>query len=333
MSDPKHRIQRILNIIAYVRKNAGVPIEDLARYFATTPSEILADLDRILLCGVPPYLPDDYIGVYVEEGRAEIRFADHFRRPFRFSPTEALALLMAIESLPEGGDDPHLEARRSLSEKFRRLLSRSLTAPEGRVDGRIETISGSGPTGGMLPARRCYRAALGVLKPAVETHHEVEIEYYSASKDATGPRVVRPYGFVEKQGNLYLVAHCKLSEGVRSFRVDRIRKATQLAATFEIPPRFSIERYEKHEMDFSKRFRVTARVRVRGERIVRWLQETRSGDLDEVKDGEAVVTIRAIELAWLVNEVLSYGPETEVLEPPEVRDALRRHLEDVLSAG
>ncbi len=333
MSDPKHRIRRILNIIPYVRAHPGVPIEELARYCGAAPAEVLADLDRILLCGVPPYLPDDYIGVYVDGGRVEIRFADHFRRPVRFTVPEALALLMAIESLPEGGDEVHVEARRTLAEKIHGILARSLgpsAAAAGAVDDRIGTVTGSGPTGGVPPARRCYRAALDCLKPAVEARREVEIEYYSASRDATRPRVVQPYGFVDKRGDLYLVAHCKEREGVRSFRVDRIRKAVPLAAFFALPPRFDIGKYAKSSMDFSKRHRYVARVRVRGDRLARWLKESRADDIEEVGPGEVIVTIRAFELTWLVNEILSYGPETEVIEPPEVRAAVREHVEAVL---
>lgn len=330
MSDPKNRIRRILNVIPYIRKNQGIELDELVRYCgATNAREVLGDLDRILLCGVPPYLPDDYIGVYVEGGRVEIRFADHFRRPVRFTPSEALALLVAIEALPEGGSEEHIEAKRSLASKIRGILSGAIGSgvPGGRsVEGRIETRAGTGPSRGFLAARRHYREVLAVLRPAVDERREVEIEYYSASKDETRARVVRPLGFVDRAGDLYLAAHCRMAGKQRSFRVDRIRSARALEQRFEPPARFDIDRYAKKRMNFQKDHRFTARVRVHDERVVRWLKDARPGDVQiDRASGAAVVTVRAYEMPWLLNEVLSYGPSLEVLGPPEVREALAEH--------
>lgn len=329
MSDPKSRIRRILNMIPYVRQHQGVPIEELARYCGTTPTEVLADLDRILLCGVPPYLPDDYIGVYVDGGRVEIRFADHFRRPVRFTPVEALALLMAIESLPEGGSEDDLEAKRSLTQKIRALLSGTVGRGAWRPDavaGRIASLSGSGPSPGIRPAKRLYREALAALEPAVAGGYAVEIEYYSKSRDQTTPRVVHPYGLVDKNGDLYLVALCQTAKEKRSFRVDRIRAVhPRLDERFSAPKTFSLERYARRKMNFEKNRRLVCRVHVRRDLTVRWLLETGAGAVDRQPDGSAIVTLRAFSLPWLVNEVLQFGPEAEVVEPLEVRQAVREH--------
>lgn len=330
MSDPKDQIRRILNIIPFVRQHQGVSIEDLARYCGSEPQVILKDLDQILLCGVPPYLPDDYVGVYVDDACVEIRFADHFRRPVRFTPTEALALLLALESLPQGGDEAQLEAKASLTGKIRGILSGTVAKPSARgaeaVEGRIETLTGSAPARGLLPARRLYREALFCLKPAIDAGHEVEIEYYSASQDQTTARAVQPYGLVEQRGDLYLVAHCKRADATRSFRVDRIRRATACPdACFTRPKGFDIARYARRRMNFKKDHRYEARVRVTDERRLRWLQDTRPDQVEECDGATAVVKIRAYELPWLLNEVLSYGPDAEVLDPPEVRAELRAH--------
>src|SRR5205814_2029123 len=118
-------------------------------YCGAPATEILSDLDKILLCGVPPYLPDDYIGVYVDDGKVEIRFAEHFRRPVRFTLPEALALKLAIESLPPGGDDAYKDARRLLLEKIGRILGAEAAEQGGgsrleatrQVEGRLAAIS------------------------------------------------------------------------------------------------------------------------------------------------------------------------------------------------
>jgi proteasome accessory factor C len=335
MSEPRHRIQRILTLIPFLRKNPGVQLAELEAYCGAPATEILADLDKILLCGVPPYLPDDYIGVYVDDGRVEIRFAEHFRRPVRFTLPEALALKLAVESLPAGGGEAYREARRSLLEKIGRILGAeaaaagyggSRLAATREIEGRLVAHPGRGPTQGLPPARRRNEEVLAVIVPAIEARSELEIEYYSASSDETRVRVVHPYGLVDKSGEHYLVAYCKLSKETRSFRIDRIRAARVLAARFERPRGFSLERFEKREMNFPRHFEVTATVRF-ARAVARWVREARKGErMEETAEGDLVVTMRAASVPWLLNEVLGYGPNAELLGPPELRKAMRAHL-------
>ncbi len=64
------------------------------------PETILADLDAVLLCGVPPYLPNDYIGVVLEGDKIYLSFAEHFRRPVNLTFEETLSLNLALQAAP-----------------------------------------------------------------------------------------------------------------------------------------------------------------------------------------------------------------------------------------
>jgi len=66
MSD---QLTRILVMIPDSRLHPVIALQDLARYLYPTTETILADLDAVLLCGAPPYLPNDYIGVVLEGDR------------------------------------------------------------------------------------------------------------------------------------------------------------------------------------------------------------------------------------------------------------------------
>jgi proteasome accessory factor C len=343
VSDHRHRIQRILTLIPYLRSHPGVRVEELEAFCGAPAAEILSDLNRILLCGVPPYLPDDYIGVYVDDGKVEIRFAEHWKRPVRFTLPEALALRLAIESLPAGGDAAYVEARRLLLEKISRILGAEAAEQGGgsraeatrAVEGRLAAIAGKGPTHGLVPARSRVEAVLSAIVPALDARPrpKVEIDYYSASSDALRTRKVRPYGLVHKQGEDYLVAHDEASDETRSFRVDRIRAARAVPGeTFEPPPRFSLERFERRDMNFQKRF--VRRVKVRFDRsVARWVRESRTEDeIEPLPDGSLLVHMRVANTPWLLNEVLQYGAAAEIVDPPEMREAMRAHLDEAARA-
>ena len=61
-------------------------------------------------------------------------------------------------------------------------------------------------------------------------------------------------------------------------------------------------------------------------RLTRWLKEQVPQDVDESVPGEATITIHAFEMGWLLKRVLSFGPDAEVVDPPEVRKALHDHV-------
>jgi predicted DNA-binding transcriptional regulator YafY len=68
----------------------------------------------------------------------------------------------------------------------------------------------------------------------------LRIRYEDRNRKAT-MRTVDPLGLVSKAGVWYLIAR---SEGeMRSFRVERIRRARELAEHFERPEGFDLERY------------------------------------------------------------------------------------------
>jgi predicted DNA-binding transcriptional regulator YafY len=237
--------------------------------------------------------------------------------------------------LPPGGDAAYRDARRSLLEKIGRILGEEAAEAGGgsrlaavrEVEARLVAHPGRGPTQGLLPARRRNEEVLAVVVPAIEARREIEIDYYSASSDQTRARVVHPYGLVDKSGEHYLVAYCTLTHEIRSFRIDRIREARRRDATFERPGRgFSLERFEKREMNFPKRFDVTATVRF-SRAVARWVREARKGEaMQEARDGDLLVTMRAASVPWLLNEVLGYGPNAEIVGPPEMRRAMAEHL-------
>jgi proteasome accessory factor C len=287
---------------------------------------------------VPPYLPDDYIGVYVDDGKVEIRFADHFRRPVRFTLPEALALKLAIESLPAGGDVAYQDARRSLLQKIARILGAEAAEQGGgsrleathAVEGKISALAGRGPITGVPPARRRNEAVLAVIVPALDPRrrHEIEIDYYSASSDRLKTRVVRPLGLVDKSGEHYLVAHDLETKEERSFRVDRIRAARAIAPlrAFEPPAKWSLERFEKREMNFGRRFEKWVLVRF-DRSVARFVRESRREDrIEEQPDGSLLATIKVANVPWLLNEILQYGGAAEVVEPEEMRAKMREHL-------
>lgn len=79
--------------------------------------------------------------------------------------------------------------------------------------------------------------ALRVLSAAAQARQRVHLRYRSAQR-ADRERDFDPYGLAWRAGRWYVVGHCHLRNGLRSFRLDRIENVTPLPASFGRPDRF-----------------------------------------------------------------------------------------------
>ena len=86
-----------------------------------------------------------------------------------------------------------------------------------------------------MPATLPTGERVAGLAEAVVGRRRVRLRYRSARSGET-ERTVDPYSLLEREGCWYLFAYCRLREGPRLFRLDRVLGAETLEETFERPP-------------------------------------------------------------------------------------------------
>lgn len=306
------RLSRILTMVPYIQQHPGIRVRELAGYLGCDPADLMADLDAVLLCGVPPYLPNDYIGVVLEGDRIYLSFAAHFRRPVNLTIEEALSLSFALGRLPL--------ARRSLAAAadLQHKIDALLPGPVRRKWNDARRSLQAGPLNAEI------RRRIAALEEAVEEHREVHIDYYTAGRDDMTRRDVRPLGIVEHSGEWYLIAHCLLRDRELPFRVDRIRALRALDRTFAPPPDFSISRYARPQFYFPTSRDLRVKLRVAPD-LARWvLEDPLGGKTRPTPDGGMLLYLSVSQPQWVVGWVLEHAGKVELLAP----DALRRQVAD-----
>ena len=126
-------------------------------------------------------------------------------------------------------------------------------------------------------------------------------------------RTVDPLGLVLKGGAWYLIS--RRSVGMRVYRVSRVATVRALDEAFERPAGFELaEFWEEWSRAFEQsRPRVEVTVRVSDE-VRRFLP----GEPRIEEDGRVVVAFDNLGDAH--RELLRFGADVEVLEPPELRE-------------
>ena len=200
------RLARMLAMVPYISRRPGVALADLAAEFGISVAQVGADLDLLMVCGLPGYYPDDLIDVVLDEegGTVSIAFDAGIEQPVRLTADEAVALTVALRALAElpGLVDP----------------SAVLSALA-----KLESAGAAGLEGSSVRVAAADSApALGTVRQGVSERRRMEIRYYTASRDQVTDRTVDPIRLLVTDGHAYLEAYCHLAASVRFFRVDRI---------------------------------------------------------------------------------------------------------------
>ena len=308
MASVRERLERILTLIPYLREHQGAHIDELAGFLSCAPKEVLADLDTILMCGVPPYLPTDYIMVAIEDGRVYLEFAEQFRRPVRLTVFEAFALRLAVGSLA----GRRFEHARALLERIDDAMPLPL---KERTETALRQFHFSS-----LPSALADK--IQGIEQAVEERRKLHIEYYTAGRDAMSTRTVRPYGLVNHAGAWYVVAHCETRGRDVPFRVDRIKAQKLLDETFTVPDDFDMGRYRRAEMYAPSAKDVEVQIRFDAV-LARYIREQHDPcAIRPEPDGSIVLTLSTHNMEWLVSWLLPYEDKAEVLAPVELREKM-----------
>jgi len=283
---------------ADLAEKLGVSVRTLHRYFAM--------LDEM---GIPIYAErGPYGGFSLVRG--------YRLPPLVFTPEEATAIYLGTSLVSEMWGRLYQEAAGGAMAKLENVLP-----DEQRAE--IAWARRSLVATGMHRADPTLQAPLlEVLRRAAREHRQVELGYQGTTRSDLTRRQVDPYALVHRAGWWYLVGYCHLRDGLRTFRVDRIRSLAFLSQTFQVPDGFDVHTYL--EAEFASQPAIQAKLRFTAEgayiaksNVVPW------ESLVENPDGSVDVLLAAPELSWLASMALSFGTLVTVLEPPELRDMVR----------
>lgn len=298
-SSGHERLRRLLFLVPYVSKHPGITVDELAKALGLTREALLEELDLLTMVGRPPFQPDDYIDIYVDNDRVYVDLDQRLFAPPRLTAAEAAALAAAAELLrPAAG-----EALSSALSKLEKVVP--ATARE-----RLKEI------GQKLDLANAAPSQMGPLARAIAERREVEFDYFTPGRNQTERRAVRPHELINHRGQWYLSAFCLSRCEDRLFRLDRINALVLTDRPFEL---------RSSGLTSVPKASGQAQVRVRFSPEVARYQKERFGTQARANaDGSLEVEVPADSERWLTQWILGFGGEAEVIEPDWARQAVAR---------
>jgi predicted DNA-binding transcriptional regulator YafY len=301
-----NRTDRLLAIVLELQARGQQRAEDLAATFEVSKRTIYRDVLALCEAGVP-VVSTPGLGYALSEG--------YFLPPLRFTPDEAVMLLLGSEVVAQSFDAEYRVAAEAAARKIAGALPEATRDLVREIQqGLLFVERGSGDESPDLRA----------LRRAIIARRRIRFRYLARdSAEGAGVERVReadPYGLVRIAEIWYLVGYCHLRGDTRSFRLSRMSELRVLAQQFERPANLVLQSRDAGRDTI---------VRVQFDnQVAPWVREAHYYYVSEMQPNPAglLVTLHVRSIEDVLQWVLGWGRHVHVLEPPELRELVIREV-------
>jgi predicted DNA-binding transcriptional regulator YafY len=288
------------------RSSDGMRAIEIAAACGVDRRTIYRDLDLLSVSGVP---------IWQYRGRFGID-REHYLTTVRLNYNEAVALYMAARLLARHSDEhnPHVV---TALDKLATALPEPISGYIARTGAHVRS----------RPLNERYIQVLEAITLAWSLQRKVRLWYRSPRSGQVRQRDFSPF-FLEPSGvgyACYVIGFDDWSGEIRTFKLERLERAQMLDETYEIPHHFDPDEYlaaswgimhSEEEVEVVLQFSQKASSRVK-ESVWHPSQE-----VDDLKDGGCLLTVRISEPREMRPWIRSWGAEVEVLSPPSLRQEI-----------
>ncbi|MEZ4671117.1 MAG: YafY family protein [Anaerolineae bacterium] len=314
------RADRLLTMLLMLQRRGKMTAEMLAQELAVSRRTVLRDVEALSLSGVP---------IYAEGGHGGgIALDEKYRTSLTgLQEAEVRSLFVTDNARLLGDVGLGAAAESSLHKLFAALPS--LHQPS--VDYIRQRI--------YIDPLWWWHETQALpfweeLQRAVYEDRCIEVQYEHRDGHLV-ERTLEPFSLVAKSSLWYVVA--RRDGHLRTYRVSRFHAVRVLERHFERPADFDLAHYwQEHVGEFAAgmaEYGFTLCVRASRLKFAQWLTPGRNAVLGEVEDGWLTVRfhLESKELAKML--VFGLGEQARVIEPEELREAVRTAAQAIVDAA
>ena len=303
------KIDRLVSIIMILLEKKRISAQELADMFEVSKRTIYRDVEAISMAGIPVSATSG------TSGGIEIMSQYKIDKKV-FSRDDLSALLLGLNSLPK--------TLRSSEVEHTLAKLKNLVPEDQAEDIEIRTsqvLIDLSPWFG----ERNVNHNLEIIKAALDESRLISFTYIDGHSTKS-ERKAEVYQLVLKGRDWYVQTYCLTKNDFRLFRLSRMTALTILDEKF-LP-----RKYQKPVLDFeetAKKLQTVIKLRVHKSILDRLLEFC---DFDCIKaDGEEyyLAEYPFIERDYYYDMLLSFGDKCECMEPPHVREELKKRIESL----
>lgn len=314
------RFERLYKLYRALRaRRYPVSCETLQKELECSEATIKRDIGALRNLGAPIPYDRGQNGYHLEHQNNQV-----FEVPgLWFTASELYALLTSYKLLFEVQPGWLTEYITPITERLQALLEGS-SKHHVQIQQRIRILQ--------IATRPANLEHFQQAVAALLERKQLKILYHGREADKTTERTVSPQRLVYYRNNWYLDAWCHLRNGLRSFSIDRLHPVATLLEepAHEISDADLDEHYARTYGIFAGKITATAVLRF-SSTMAKWVTDEQwhpQQVLNTLSDGGCELKIPYGDPRELIMDILKYGPDVEVLEPPELRKAVIKRIKE-----
>lgn len=296
------KIDRLIGILSILLQEEKTTAPELAKRFEVSKRTINRDIEDLCKAGIP---------IRTMQGTGGgISIMDGYRMDRTILTSKDMRMILAgLRSLDSV----------SGSSYYGQLMEKIQTGSSEFISGRDSML---------INLSSWYKGTLApkieIIQEAIDNRHLLDFKYYAPSGE--GVRTIEPYYLVFQWSSWYVWGWCLSRRDFRLFKLNRMDGLSDTGESFicrEVPmPDLSNEKIFPGGIPVKALFTPDVKWRL--------VEEFGSECFTEMDDGRLLFSADYTDMENLVTWILTFGGKAEVLEPPEVRRAIRKAAEETL---
>lgn len=296
------KIDRLIGILSILLQEEKTTAPELAKRFEVSRRTINRDIEDLCMAGIPVRT--------VQGVGGGISIMDGYRMDRTILTSKDMQMILAgLRSLDSV----------SGSSYYGQLMEKLQTGSSEFLRGRDSIL---------IDLSSWYKGSLApkieVIQSAIENRHLLSFQYYAPSGESE--RSVEPYYLVFKWSSWYVWGWCTDREDYRLFKLNRMDRVAESAQNF------ICRNAPMPDLSDEKIFPGGIQVKALFTSDVKWrlVEEFGPHCFSEADDGRLLFTADYTNIENLVSWLLTFGEKAEVLEPAEVRSAIKHIAEETI---
>ncbi len=304
-----NRIDRLTAILIQLQTKRVVRAEEISERFGMSLRTVYRDVKALMEAGVP---------IGSEAGKGYFIVDGYHLPPVMFNEDEASALLMAGKLVEKMTDRSVRSAYESALMKIKSVLHESEKDHLEHLQSAMEVKYVPGENKDEFPNH-----FITTIQKALTQKEVLDMEYISTYEKELTKRSIEPIGMVYYRSGWHLIAWCRLRNGYRDFRADRIKALAN-----------SGNKIRQSEPDVAPGIFSVVSSRLTRKWRKLFLQSIRMHFVTDHSTARFPKKISASVYAWcfltghlnyLARLLLMYGTSVEIEQSEKFKDIIRRH--------
>ncbi|WP_143304499.1 helix-turn-helix transcriptional regulator [Chitinophaga vietnamensis] len=309
-----NRIDRLTAILIQLQGKKIVKASEIADRFDISLRTVYRDVKALQEAGVP-IGAEAGTGYYIVEG--------YHLPPVMFSKEEAAALLTGEKLMEKFSDQSNQKQFSFAMQKIRSVLRGSEKDYLESLDENIAVLRFQ-PR--YLEEDSFPNRFLTDIQHALGTRQLVNMEYFSIQDEKATRRDVEPIGIFHSSNAWHLIAWCRLRQGYRDFRIDRIRRLSVQPESYDKDRHMSLQEYLDKQRSYEKDQVQVFKIRFSND-VLRFMREQKYffGLITEEAIGDYTeMSFLQPSYDYFCRWLVMFGNKAEVLHPAGLKQAMQK---------